>query len=69
MIIRNGPQRFEKKARKLRNKRTTGDHSNYSIINIGQNTEKSPGETCYHSDSSKRPPANAGEKNSQGINK
>ena len=26
----------------LRNKRTSGNHPNYSIIKIGQNTEKSP---------------------------
>ena len=28
----------------LRNKRTSGDHPNYCIIEIGQNTEKSPGD-------------------------
>ena len=28
----------------LGNKRTSGDHSNYSIVEIGQNTEKSPGD-------------------------
>ena len=28
----------------LGNKKTSGDHPNNSIINIGQNTEKSPGE-------------------------
>ena len=27
----------------LGNKKTSGDHSNYSIIEIGLNTEKSPG--------------------------
>ena len=27
----------------LENKRMSGDHPNYSIIEIGQNTEKSPG--------------------------
>ena len=26
------------------NKRTSGDHPNYSIIEIGQDTEKSPGD-------------------------
>ena len=26
------------------NKRTNGDHPNYCIIEIGQNTEKSPGD-------------------------
>ena len=25
------------------NKRTSGDHPNYSIVEFGQNTEKSPG--------------------------
>ena len=29
---------------RLRNKRTNGDHPNYSIVDIGQNTEKSPGD-------------------------
>ena len=28
----------------LGNKRTSGEHPNYSTIEIGQNTEKSPGE-------------------------
>ena len=28
----------------LGNKRTSGDHPNYSIIEIGQNTKKSPGD-------------------------
>ena len=28
----------------LGNKRTSGDHPNYSIIKIGKNTEKSPGD-------------------------
>ena len=28
----------------LGNKRTIGDNPNYSIIEIGQNTEKSPGD-------------------------
>ena len=27
---------------RLENKRTSGDHPDYSIIKIGQNTEKSP---------------------------
>ena len=29
---------------RLGNKRTSGDHPNYSIIKNGQNTEKSPGD-------------------------
>ena len=28
----------------LENKRTSGDRPNYSIIEIGENTEKSPGD-------------------------
>ena len=40
----NNPQRLGKGPRKLRNQRTSGDHANYSIIKIGQNTEKSPGD-------------------------
>ena len=28
----------------LGNKRTSGDHSDYNIVKIGQNTEKSPGD-------------------------
>ena len=28
----------------LGNKRTSGDYSDYSIVEIGQNTEKSPGD-------------------------
>ena len=28
----------------LGNKRASGDHSNYHIVEIGQNTEKSPGD-------------------------
>ena len=30
--------------RELGNKRTTEDHLNYNIVEIGQNTEKSPGD-------------------------
>ena len=29
---------------RLGNKRTSGDHPDYGIIKIGQNTEKSPGD-------------------------
>ena len=29
---------------KLRNKKPSGDHSKYSIVEIGQNTKKSPGD-------------------------
>ena len=33
-----------KRTRGLENKRTIGDHPNYNIVEIGQNTEKSPGD-------------------------
>ena len=35
---------FIKGTRELGNKRTSRDHPKYCIIQIGQNTEKSPGE-------------------------
>ena len=35
---------LDKGTRGLGNKRTSGDHPNYSIIEIGQNTKKSPGD-------------------------
>ena len=37
-------QRFGKMTRWHGNKRMGGDNSNYSIVEIGQNTEKSPGD-------------------------
>ena len=37
-------QRFGTGTGGLKNKRTSGDYLNYSIIEIGQNTEKSPGD-------------------------
>ena len=40
------PQRLGKGTERFRNERTTRDHSDYSIIKISQNTEKSPG--CYN---------------------
>ena len=45
----------------LGNKRTNGDHPNYFILQIGQNTEKSPGgleEIFCRSKSSEKPSAN-----------
>ena len=38
------PQRIGKATGKLRNKSTSGNHPNYCIIKIGQNTEKNPGD-------------------------
>ena len=40
----NNPQRLGKETRRLRNQMMSGDHPDYSIIKIGQNTEKSPGD-------------------------
>ena len=41
---RNNPQRIGKGAARLGNWWTSGDHPDYSIIKIGQNIEKSPGD-------------------------
>ena len=54
----------------LGNKRTSGDHPNFSIVEIGQNTELESGrleEICCHSNSSERLSAFADVKNSQGV--
>ena len=40
----NGPQRLEKEVGSDENWRTHWDHSNYCIVVISQNTEKSPGD-------------------------
>ena len=37
-------QRIDIKTRGLGNNRTSEDHPNYSIVEISQNTEKSPGD-------------------------
>ena len=42
IIIVTLGKRFGKWTRGLRNKRTSGDHPNYSIIEIDRNTKKSP---------------------------
>ena len=60
-------QRLGKRTRGLGNKRTSGDNPNYSIADISQNAEKSPGELRRHSDSSEKLSANADVKNSQGV--
>ncbi len=41
---RNNPQRLSNQPGRPRNQRTSGDHSGYSIIKIGQDTEESPGD-------------------------
>ena len=48
--------------------KTNGDHPNYSIIKISQNTKKSPGDLrrlAVTQDSSRQLSANTGMKNSQ----
>ena len=40
----NDPQRLGKRVGKIGNRRTSRDHPNYSILKIGQNTDKSPGD-------------------------
>ena len=40
----NNAQRLGKRMRRQRNQRTSGQHPDYSIIKIGQDTEKSPGD-------------------------
>ena len=37
-------QRIDTEPGELANKQTSGDHTNYSIVEIGQNTQKSPGD-------------------------
>ena len=37
-------QRIDTGTGGLENKRTSGDHPNYSIVEIGENTEKCPGD-------------------------
>ena len=42
------PPRIGKTTRGLGNKRTSGDHPNNSIVEIGQNTEKNPKELVVY---------------------
>ena len=37
-------KRISTGTRRLRNQRTSRDHPNYSIVEVSQNTEKSPGD-------------------------
>ena len=57
---------LSKGARRVGNRRINRDHPNYCIVEIGQNTEKSPGndeKTCGLTDFSEKPSANADIKN------
>ena len=38
----NNPQKVANEAEGVRNWKTNQDHPNYSIVEVGQNTEKSP---------------------------
>ena len=65
---RNNTQRIGKGAGKLRKRRTSGDHLDYSIVKIGQNTEKSPGDLrrfAVAQTPEEKKSANADMKNSQ----
>ena len=42
--VRNVPQRLCKVVERFRNRRTNQDHPSYSIVKIGENTEKNPGD-------------------------
>ena len=52
---------------KVGNRMMNRGRPDYSIIEISQNTEKSPEETCCHSNFSERWSAYAGVKNLQGV--
>ena len=60
----NDPQRFDKGAESIGNRKTSGDHPNYSIVKIDQNTKRLK-KTFYHS--IERLSANTGMKNAQGV--
>ena len=48
LCAQNDPQRLDKGVGRVGNLRTSRDHVNYSIVEIGQNTEKSPGDLRRH---------------------
>ena len=62
----NNPYSIGKRIGRLGYQRTSGDHPDYSIIKIGQNTEKNPGELwrLFISWTSGKPSTDAGVKNS-----
>ena len=64
----NNPQWIGKGTGRYDNKSTIGDHPNYSVVKIDQNTEKSPGDLRRLGVTQtpvKKPSANAGVNNSQ----
>ena len=58
-------QRIGTRTGRLGNKRASGYHPNYSIIEIGQNTEKSPGDLKRLAVTQIPVSPNTGEKNSK----
>ena len=56
----NGLQKIWKWMRTVGNRGKNRNHSELRFVEIVQNTEKGPKETCCHSDSSENPPANTG---------
>ena len=65
--VRNGPQSRAWGIWRIGNQRQNRAHLDYSIVEIGQNIEKRPKETCCFSDSSEKPPACTRMKNSWGV--
>ena len=69
-FVRNNPKRLTKGTGRLRNQRIRGDHPNYCVVEIGQNTEKSSGDlrrlTVTQTPVERRS-ANAGVENPQGV--
>ena len=50
----NSPQELEKVNGRVENRGMRGDHPNYSVVEIGLNTEMSPGDVEIDSDSCKK---------------
>ena len=44
MCVRSSHESIVKGTRRLRSAGTSGDHPTYSVIKIGQNTKKNPGD-------------------------
>ena len=66
-VLDRANKRIGKGTARLGDKKTSGDHPNYSIVKIGQNTMKNKGAggDLFHTDSSGKSSANAGVKNSE----
>ena len=70
VLLVQSPKELVKGPKDLKNERTSGDHPNYRIVEISQDTEKSSRdlETCCLSNSREKPSANAGVENSKNEN-